>query len=115
VETSGIIFLDEIDKIAGAIGHGPDVSREGVQRDILPIAKGIPPIPATDSFARINLFIAAGGISVSKPSDLFRNCKDAFPFRRAEVAHCGDFIRISRSRRCAGQAYTALLQNEASS
>src|SRR4030066_125634 len=72
VEKSGIIFLDEIDKIAGReSGHGPDVSREGVQRDILPIVEGTT-VNSRYGFVRTEhiLFIATGAFHVTKPSDL---------------------------------------------
>jgi len=80
VESSGIIFLDEIDKIAGReSGHGPDVSREGVQRDILPIVEGTT-VNTRHGFVRTDhiLFIAAGAFHVSKPSDLIPSCKAGF-------------------------------------
>ncbi|MBV9742839.1 MAG: ATP-dependent protease ATPase subunit HslU, partial [Acidobacteriia bacterium] len=81
VETSGIIFLDEIDKIAGReTGHGPDVSREGVQRDILPIVEGTT-VNTRHGFVRTDhiLFIAAGAFHVSKPSDLIPELQGRFP------------------------------------
>ena len=94
VETSGIIFLDEIDKIAGReSGHGPDVSREGVQRDILPIVEGTT-VNTRYGFVRTDhiLFIAAGAFHVSKPSDMIPELQGRFPDpRRAEVAHGGGF------------------------
>ena len=82
VEQSGIIFLDEIDKIAGREGgHGPDVSREGVQRDILPIVEGTT-VNTRYGMVRTDhiLFIAAGAFHVSKPSDLIPELQAAFPF-----------------------------------
>ena len=83
VERSGIIFLDEIDKIAGReSGHGPDVSREGVQRDILPIVEGTT-VNTRHGFVRTDhiLFIAAGAFHVSKPSDLIPELQGRFPIR----------------------------------
>ena len=91
VESSGIVFLDEIDKIAGREGgHGPDVSREGVQRDILPIVEGTT-VNTRYGMVRTDhiLFIAAGAFHVSKPSDLDSRVTGAFPdSRRVAVAHC---------------------------
>src|SRR5881392_326280 len=83
VESSGIIFLDEIDKIAGReSGHGPDVSREGVQRDILPIVEGTT-VNTRYGMVRTDhiLFIAAGAFHVSKPSDLIPELQGRFPIR----------------------------------
>ncbi|HYM13645.1 MAG TPA: ATP-dependent protease ATPase subunit HslU, partial [Bryobacterales bacterium] len=83
VEQSGIIFLDEIDKIAGReSGHGPDVSREGVQRDILPIVEGTT-VNTRYGMVRTDhiLFIAAGAFHVSKPSDLIPELQGRFPIR----------------------------------
>ena len=80
---SGIIFLDEIDKIAGReSGHGPDVSREGVQRDILPIVEGTT-VNTRYGFVRTDhiLFIAAGAFHVSKPSDMIPELQGRFPIR----------------------------------
>ena len=94
VERSGIIFLDEVDKIAGReAGHGPDVSREGVQRDILPIVEGTT-VNTRYGFVRTDhiLFIAAGAFHVSKPSDLIPELQGRFPDSRgAEIAHRGGF------------------------
>ena len=81
VENNGIIFLDEIDKIAGReSGHGPDVSREGVQRDILPIVEGTT-VNTRYGMVRTDhiLFIAAGAFHVSKPSDLIPELQGRFP------------------------------------
>src|SRR5436190_7954829 len=83
VEQSGIVFLDEIDKIAGREGgHGPDVSREGVQRDILPIVEGT---TVNTKYGMVKtdhiLFIAAGAFHVSKPSDLIPELQGRFPIR----------------------------------
>src|SRR5882724_9309797 len=97
VETSGIIFLDEIDKIAGREGgHGPDVSREGVQRDILPIVEGTT-VNTRHGFVRTDhiLFIAAGAFHVSKPSDLIPELQGRFPIR-VDLASLSkdDLVRI---------------------
>src|ERR1700704_1281408 len=97
VETSGIIFLDEIDKIAGReSGHGPDVSREGVQRDILPIVEGTT-VNTRYGFVRTDhiLFMAAGAFHVSKPSDLIPELQGRFPIRvELKSLTEADFIRI---------------------
>jgi ATP-dependent HslUV protease ATP-binding subunit HslU len=96
VEQSGIVFLDEIDKIAGRESHGPDVSREGVQRDLLPIVEGS---TVTTKYGPVRtdhvLFIAAGAFHVSKPSDLIPELQGRFPIR-VELDSLGkdDFIRI---------------------
>ena len=95
--TSGIIFIDEIDKIAGREGgHGPDVSREGVQRDLLPIVEGT---TVTTSYGMVRtdhiLFIAAGAFHVSKPSDLIPELQGRFPIRvELESLTDEDFVRI---------------------
>jgi len=97
VETSGIIFLDEIDKIAGREGgHGPDVSREGVQRDILPIVEGTT-VNTRYGMVRTDfiLFIAAGAFHVSKPSDLIPELQGRFPIRvELQSLTVDDFLRI---------------------
>src|SRR5258707_563857 len=97
VERSGIIFLDEIDKIAGREGgHGPDVSREGVQRDILPIVEGTT-VNTRYGFVRTDhiLFIAAGAVHVSEPSDLIPELQGRFPIRvEPKSLNEADFIRI---------------------
>jgi len=96
VEQSGIVFLDEIDKIAGRESHGPDVSREGVQRDLLPIVEGS---TITTKYGPVKtdhiLFIAAGAFHVSKPSDLIPELQGRFPIR-VELDSLGkvEFIRI---------------------
>jgi ATP-dependent HslUV protease ATP-binding subunit HslU len=96
VEQSGIVFLDEIDKIAGRESHGPDVSREGVQRDLLPIVEGS---TITTKYGPVRtdhvLFIAAGAFHVSKPSDLIPELQGRFPIR-VELDSLGreEFIRI---------------------
>ena len=108
VERSGIIFLDEIDKIAGReSGHGPDVSREGVQRDILPIVEGTT-VNTRHGFVRTDhiLFIAAGAFHVSKPSDLIPELQGRFPIRvELKSLTEEDFIRILQgAEERAGQA-----------
>ncbi|MBW2675393.1 MAG: ATP-dependent protease ATPase subunit HslU [Deltaproteobacteria bacterium] len=97
VEQSGIIFLDEIDKIVGGDpSHGPDVSREGVQRDLLPIVEGS---TVNTKYGMVKtdhiLFIAAGAFSISKPSDLIPELQGRFPIRvELDPLEKGDFIRI---------------------
>ncbi len=116
VERSGIIFLDEIDKIAGReSGHGPDVSREGVQRDILPIVEGTT-VNTRHGFVRTDhiLFIAAGAFHVAKPSDLIPELQGRFPIR-VELKSLSeeDFIRILKEPKNAlVKQYTALLDTE---
>jgi ATP-dependent HslUV protease ATP-binding subunit HslU len=116
VEQSGIIFIDEIDKIAGREGgHGPDVSREGVQRDILPIVEGTT-VNTKHGMVRTDhiLFIAAGAFHVSKPSDLIPELQGRFPIR-VELDALGrdEFVRILREPRHAlVTQYTALLGTE---
>jgi ATP-dependent HslUV protease ATP-binding subunit HslU len=99
VEKSGIVFLDEIDKIAGREGgQGPDVSREGVQRDILPIVEGTT-VNTRYGFVRTDhiLFIAAGAFHVSKPADLIPELQGRFPIRvELKSLTEDDFIRILR-------------------
>ncbi|MEO8027854.1 MAG: ATP-dependent protease ATPase subunit HslU [Bryobacteraceae bacterium] len=116
VERSGIIFLDEIDKIAGREGgHGPDVSREGVQRDILPIVEGTT-VNTRHGFVRTDhiLFIAAGAFHVSKPSDLIPELQGRFPIRvELKSLNEDDFIRILREPKNALiKQYTALMETE---
>ncbi len=118
VEQSGIIFIDEIDKIAsrdGAGGHGPDVSREGVQRDILPIVEGTT-VNSKHGFVRTDhiLFIAAGAFHVSKPSDLIPELQGRFPIRvELEALTRDDFVRIlTEPRGSLVKQYTALLGAE---
>ena len=97
VEDSGIVFLDEIDKIAGReSGHGPEVSREGVQRDILPIVEGTT-VSTRYGMIRTDhiLFIAAGAFHVSKPSDLIPELQGRFPIRvEMDTLSEDDFVRI---------------------
>jgi ATP-dependent HslUV protease ATP-binding subunit HslU len=116
VERSGIIFLDEVDKIAGREGgHGPDVSREGVQRDILPIVEGTT-VNTRYGFVRTDhiLFIAAGAFHVTKPSDLIPELQGRFPIRvELKSLSKEDFIRILREPKNAlVKQYTALLDTE---
>jgi ATP-dependent HslUV protease ATP-binding subunit HslU len=116
VETGGIIFLDEIDKIAGReSGHGPDVSREGVQRDILPIVEGTT-VNTRYGFVRTDhiLFIAAGAFHVSKPSDMIPELQGRFPIRvELKSLSIQDFIRILKEPKNAlAKQYTALLETE---
>jgi ATP-dependent HslUV protease ATP-binding subunit HslU len=116
VQQSGIIFIDEIDKVAGREGAlGPDVSREGVQRDILPIVEGTTVntkygIVKTDHI----LFIAAGAFHVSKPSDLIPELQGRFPIRvELEALTREDFVRILTEPKSALiKQYTALLSTE---
>jgi ATP-dependent HslUV protease ATP-binding subunit HslU len=116
VEQSGIIFLDEIDKIAGReSGAGPDVSREGVQRDLLPIVEGS---TVNTKYGMVKtdhvLFIAAGAFHVSKPSDLIPELQGRFPIR-VELQALGkeDFIRIlSEPQNALLKQYKALLATE---
>jgi ATP-dependent HslUV protease ATP-binding subunit HslU len=115
-ENMGIIFIDELDKIASReSGHGPDISREGVQRDILPIVEGSTVITRygmvkTDRI----LFIAAGAFHVSKPSDLIPELQGRFPIR-VELKDLGkeEFIRIlTEPKNALIKQYTALLETE---
>lgn len=116
VEDSGIVFLDEIDKIAGREGgHGPDISREGVQRDILPIVEGTTVntkygFVATDHI----LFIAAGAFHVSKPSDLIPELQGRFPIRvELKALTVEDFLRIlTEPRASLVKQSVALLETE---
>jgi ATP-dependent HslUV protease ATP-binding subunit HslU len=116
VEQSGIIFLDEIDKVAGRESSmGPDVSREGVQRDLLPIVEGT---TVTTKYGVVRtdhiLFIAAGAFHVSKPSDLIPELQGRFPIR-VELHSLGkdDFIRIlTEPENALIKQYTALMETE---
>jgi ATP-dependent HslUV protease ATP-binding subunit HslU len=116
VEQSGIIFLDEIDKVAGReTTLGPDVSREGVQRDILPIVEGT---TVTTKYGMVKtdhiLFIAAGAFHVSKPSDLIPELQGRFPIR-VELDSLGkaDLVRIlTEPENALIKQYTALLDTE---
>jgi ATP-dependent HslUV protease ATP-binding subunit HslU len=120
VEQSGIIFIDEIDKIASRDGmagggHGPDVSREGVQRDILPIVEGTT-VNTKHGMVKTDhiLFIAAGAFHVSKPSDLIPELQGRFPIRvELESLTREDFVRIlTEPRNALVKQYTALLGTE---
>src|SRR6202522_4129707 len=116
VENTGIIFLDEIDKIAGReSGHGPDVSREGVQRDILPIVEGTT-VNTRYGMVRTDhiLFVAAGAFHVSKPSDLIPELQGRFPIRvELQSLTMEDFIRIlTEPKSSLVKQYTALLETE---
>src|SRR5215472_15228301 len=116
VENSGIVFLDEIDKIAGREGgHGPDVSREGVQRDILPIVEGTT-VNTRYGMVRTDhiLFIAAGAFHVSKPSDLIPELQGRFPIRvELQSLTMEDFLRIlTEPRASLTKQYSALLETE---
>ncbi|HMB78679.1 MAG TPA: ATP-dependent protease ATPase subunit HslU [Vicinamibacterales bacterium] len=116
VEQAGIIFLDEIDKIAGREGsHGPDVSREGVQRDILPIVEGTT-VNTKYGMVRTDhiLFIAAGAFHVSKPSDLIPELQGRFPIRvELEALGKDEFVRIlTEPRNALIKQYIALMDTE---
>jgi ATP-dependent HslUV protease ATP-binding subunit HslU len=116
VQQSGIIFIDEIDKIAGREGgHGPDVSREGVQRDILPIVEGTT-VNTKHGMVRTDhiLFIAAGAFHVSKPADLIPELQGRFPIRvELEPLGQAEFVRILTEPRSAlVKQYTALMGTE---
>jgi ATP-dependent HslUV protease ATP-binding subunit HslU len=116
VEQAGIIFIDEIDKISGREGgHGPDVSREGVQRDILPIVEGT---TVNSKYGMVKtdhiLFIAAGAFHVSKPSDLIPELQGRFPIRvELEALGRDEFVRILTEPRSAlVKQYMALMETE---
>jgi ATP-dependent HslUV protease ATP-binding subunit HslU len=116
VEQAGIIFIDEIDKIAGREGgHGPDVSREGVQRDILPIVEGTT-VNTKHGMVKTDhiLFIAAGAFHVSKPSDLIPELQGRFPIRvELEALDKKDFVRIlTEPRGALIKQYMALMSTE---
>lgn len=116
-ENAGIVFLDEIDKIAGGGEgrHGPDVSREGVQRDLLPIVEGS---TVTTKYGAVRtdhvLFIAAGAFHVAKPSDLIPEMQGRFPIRvELEPLSGEDFVRIlTEPRNALTKQYVALLATE---
>jgi ATP-dependent HslUV protease ATP-binding subunit HslU len=116
VQQAGIIFIDEIDKVAGREGgHGPDVSREGVQRDILPIVEGT---TVNTKYGMVKtdhiLFIAAGAFHVAKPSDLIPELQGRFPIRvELEALGRDDFVRILTEPKSALiKQYMALLSTE---
>jgi ATP-dependent HslUV protease ATP-binding subunit HslU len=116
VEQTGIIFLDEIDKVTGREGgHGPDISREGVQRDLLPIVEGC---TVTTKYGMVKtdhiLFIASGAFHTSKPSDLVPELQGRFPIR-VELKSLGkeEFVRIlSEPKNALLLQYKALLKTE---
>ena len=115
-EQNGIIFLDELDKVAGSdSSYGPDVSREGVQRDLLPIVEGS---TVTTKYGMVKtdhiLFIAAGAFNVSKPSDLLPELQGRFPIRvELDSLSMEDFIRIlTEPRNALITQYMALLSTE---
>ena len=116
VERSGIVFLDELDKIAGReAGHGPEVSREGVQRDLLPIVEGTTVntrygLVKTDHV----LFIGAGAFNVAKPSDLIPELQGRFPIRvELQSLVKADFVRIlTEPANALVKQYVALLATE---
>nr|WP_194247220.1 ATP-dependent protease ATPase subunit HslU [Brevibacillus borstelensis] len=114
-ENHGIIFIDEIDKIAGKDGRGPDVSREGVQRDILPIVEGSTVMtkygPVKTDFV---LFIAAGAFHIAKPSDLIPELQGRFPIRvELTSLRVEDFVRIlTEPKNALLKQYIALLETE---
>jgi ATP-dependent HslUV protease ATP-binding subunit HslU len=116
VENSGIVFLDELDKIAGREGgRGPDVSREGVQRDLLPIVEGS---TVTTKYGMVRtdhiLFIAAGAFHVAKPADLIPEMQGRFPIRvELEPLTRQDFVRIlSEPQNALIRQYVELLRTE---
>jgi ATP-dependent HslUV protease ATP-binding subunit HslU len=116
VQQAGIIFIDEIDKVAGREGgQGPDVSREGVQRDILPIVEGT---TVNTKYGMVKtdhiLFVAAGAFHVSKPSDLIPELQGRFPIRvELEALGREDFVRIlTEPKNALIKQYTALLSTE---
>jgi ATP-dependent HslUV protease ATP-binding subunit HslU len=116
VQDSGIVFLDELDKIAGREGgHGPDVSREGVQRDLLPIVEGSS-VSTKYGVVRTDhvLFIAAGAFHIAKPSDLIPELQGRFPIRvELEPLTREDFVRIlTEPENALIRQYVELLRTE---
>jgi ATP-dependent HslUV protease ATP-binding subunit HslU len=115
VESNGIVFLDEIDKIAGREGTGPDVSRQGVQRDLLPLVEGT---TVTTKFGMVKtdhiLFIASGAFHLSKPSDLIPELQGRFPIRvELQSLSVADFERIlTGTDACLTRQYQALMETE---
>jgi ATP-dependent HslUV protease ATP-binding subunit HslU len=114
-EQSGIVFIDEIDKIAGREAHGPDVSREGVQRDLLPIVEGS---TVNTKYGAVKtdhiLFVASGAFHTSKPSDLIPEFQGRFPIR-VELSALAkeDFVRIlTEPENSLTRQYVALLETE---
>jgi ATP-dependent HslUV protease ATP-binding subunit HslU len=115
-ESNGIVFIDEIDKIAGREGgQGPDVSREGVQRDILPILEGTT-VNTKHGMVKTDhiLFIASGAFHLSKPSDLIPEMQGRFPIRvELDSLTVGDFERILKTTDASlTEQYTALLATD---
>jgi ATP-dependent HslUV protease ATP-binding subunit HslU len=118
VENSGIVFIDEIDKVSSreSAGHGPDVSREGVQRDLLPIIEGS---TVTTKYGPVHtdhvLFIASGAFHVTKPSDLIPELQGRFPIRvELSALSKEDFVRIlTEPENALCKQYTALMATEA--
>jgi ATP-dependent HslUV protease ATP-binding subunit HslU len=116
VEQSGIVFLDEIDKIAGRAGtHGPDISREGVQRDLLPIVEGST-VSTKHGPVRTDhiLFIASGAFHTAKPADLIPEFQGRFPIRvELDSLTQEDFVRIlTEPENALVRQYSALLATE---
>ncbi len=115
VEQNGIVFLDELDKIVGRDGHGPDVSREGVQRDLLPLVEGS---TVTTKYGMIKtdhiLFIASGAFHLAKPSDLIPELQGRLPIRvELDALSVDDFTRIlTEPDGALTTQYTALLKTE---
>jgi ATP-dependent HslUV protease ATP-binding subunit HslU len=115
VEANGIVFLDEIDKIASREGHGPDVSRQGVQRDLLPLVEGA---TVSTKYGMIRtdhiLFIASGAFHLAKPSDLIPELQGRFPIRvELSSLDVDDFQRILTSTdACLTRQYQALMETE---
>src|SRR5208337_3859718 len=114
-EQSGIVFIDEIDKIAGRESHGPDVSREGVQRDLLPIVEGS---TVNTKYGAVKtdhiLFVASGAFHTSKPSDLIPEFQGRFPIRvELKALTREDFVRIlTEPENALIKQYVALLKTE---
>jgi len=115
VEQNGIVFLDELDKIVGRDGHGPDVSRAGVQRDLLPLVEGC---TVTTKYGMIKtdhiLFIASGAFQLCKPSDLIPELQGRLPIRvELNALSVDDFTRIlTEPDGALTTQYTALLKTE---
>jgi ATP-dependent HslUV protease ATP-binding subunit HslU len=116
VQNSGIVFIDEIDKVAGkSKGSGPDVSREGVQRDLLPVVEGTTVVTKYGMVKTDHvLFIASGAFHVSKPSDLIPEMQGRFPIRvELDSLNADDFVRIlTEPENALLKQYTAMLSTE---